>query len=34
MQRRRTAVLAASDLARLAAVLDRPAPDAVPPAWH
>lgn len=34
MQRRRTAVLAASDLARLAAVLDRPVPDEVPPAWH
>lgn len=34
MQRRRTAVLAASDLARLAAVLDRPAPTEVPPAWH
>ncbi|MET3664751.1 hypothetical protein [Caulobacter sp. 1776] len=34
-QRRRTAVLATSDLARLAAVLDRPeAPDVVPPAWH
>ncbi|WP_299002723.1 hypothetical protein [uncultured Caulobacter sp.] len=34
-QRRRTAVLEASDLARLAAVLDRPAPPAeVPPAWH
>jgi 3-methylfumaryl-CoA hydratase len=33
--RRRTAVLAASDLARLAAVLDRPEPPAeVPPAWH
>jgi 3-methylfumaryl-CoA hydratase len=34
MQRRRTAVLAASDLARLAAALDRPTPAAVPPAWH
>lgn len=34
MQRRRTAILAASDLARLAAVLDRPTPAAVPPAWH
>ncbi|PIB93287.1 MaoC family dehydratase N-terminal domain-containing protein [Caulobacter sp. FWC2] len=34
MQRRRTAVLAASDLARLAAVLDRPTPAEVPPAWH
>jgi 3-methylfumaryl-CoA hydratase len=34
MQRRRTAVLAASDLARLAAVLDRPVPTEVPPAWH
>ncbi len=35
MQRRRTAVLAASDLARLAAVLGRAAPtDEVPPAWH
>ena len=34
MQRRRTTVLAASDLARLAAVLDRPTPDEVPPAWH
>jgi len=34
MQRRRTAVLAASDLARLAAVLGRPTPDEVPPAWH
>ena len=34
MQRRRTAVLAASDLARLAAVLDRSAPTEVPPAWH
>jgi len=34
MQRRRTAVLAASDLARLAAVLGRPAPAEVPPAWH
>ncbi|HJV40418.1 hypothetical protein [Caulobacter sp.] len=34
-QRRRTAVLEASDLARLAAVLDRPEPPAeVPPAWH
>lgn len=33
-QRRRTAVLAASDLARLAAVLDRPAPAGVPPGWH
>jgi 3-methylfumaryl-CoA hydratase len=34
-QRRRTAILAASDLARLAAVLGRPeVPDAVPPAWH
>ena len=34
-QRQRKAVLAASDLARLAAVLDRPAPTAeVPPAWH
>jgi acyl-CoA dehydrogenase len=31
----RTAVLAASDLARLAAVLDRPeTPAEVPPAWH
>jgi len=34
MQRRRTAVLAASDLARLAAVLDRRTPGEVPPAWH
>ncbi len=34
MQRRRTAVLTASDLARLAAVLDRPTPEEVPPAWH
>lgn len=34
MQRRRTTVLAASDLARLAAALDRPTPAAVPPAWH
>jgi 3-methylfumaryl-CoA hydratase len=34
MQRRRTTVLAASDLARLAAVLDRPTPAEVPPAWH
>lgn len=34
MQRRRTAVLAASDLARLAALLDRPTPTEVPPAWH
>lgn len=34
-QRSQRAVLAASDLARLAAVLDRPAPMAeVPPAWH
>lgn len=34
-QRQRKAVLAASDLARLAAVLDRPAPTTeVPPAWH
>lgn len=34
-ERRRTAVLAAADLARLAAVLDRPAPtNEVPPAWH
>jgi 3-methylfumaryl-CoA hydratase len=34
-RRRRVAVLAASDLARLAAVLDRPGPPAeVPPAWH
>jgi hydroxyacyl-ACP dehydratase HTD2-like protein with hotdog domain len=34
-ERRRTAVLAATDLARLAAVLDRPEPPAeVPPAWH
>lgn len=34
-QRRRTAVLEASDLARLAAVLDRPDPPSeVPPAWH
>lgn len=34
-QRRRTAVLEAADLARLAAVLDRPTPPAeVPPAWH
>ncbi|PHY22401.1 MaoC family dehydratase N-terminal domain-containing protein [Caulobacter sp. BP25] len=34
-QRRRTAVLEASDLARLAAVLDRPiSPNEVPPAWH
>lgn len=32
--RRRTAVLAASDLARLAAVLNRPTPAEVPPAWH
>jgi len=34
MQRRRTAILAASDLARLAAVLGRPTPEEVPPAWH
>lgn len=34
MQRRRKALLAASDLARLAAVLDRRTPDEVPPAWH
>jgi 3-methylfumaryl-CoA hydratase len=34
MRRRRTAVLAASDLARLAAVLDRSTPAEVPPAWH
>lgn len=34
MQRRRTAVLAALDLARLAALLDRPTPTEVPPAWH
>ncbi|MBO9546461.1 MaoC family dehydratase N-terminal domain-containing protein [Caulobacter sp.] len=35
MHRRRTAVLAASDLARLAAVLGQPTPtDGVPPAWH
>lgn len=34
MERRRTAMLAASDLARLAAVLGRPTPDEVPPAWH
>jgi hydroxyacyl-ACP dehydratase HTD2-like protein with hotdog domain len=34
-QRRRTAMLQASDLARLAAVLDRSEPPAeVPPAWH
>lgn len=34
-QRRRTATLEASDLARLAGVLDRPAPPReVPPAWH
>lgn len=34
-QRRRKAVLEASDLARLAAVLDRPIPPTeVPPAWH
>jgi len=34
-QRRRTAMLEASDLARLAAVLDRPEPPtAVPPGWH
>lgn len=33
-QRRRTAVLAAPDLARLAAVLDRPTPQQVPSAWH
>jgi hydroxyacyl-ACP dehydratase HTD2-like protein with hotdog domain len=34
-QRRRTAMLQATDLARLAAVLDRPEPPAeVPPAWH
>lgn len=34
-QRRRTAMLQASDLARLAAVLDRPEPPTeVPPAWH
>lgn len=33
-ERRRTVVLAASDLDRLAAVLDRPAPAEVPPAWH
>lgn len=32
--RRRTAVLEASDLARLAALLDRHAPAEVPPAWH
>jgi len=34
MQRQRTAVLAASDLARLATLLDRPTPTEVPPAWH
>lgn len=34
MQRRRTAVLAALGLARLAALLDRPTPTEVPPAWH
>ncbi len=34
-ERRRTTVLAAQDLARLAAVLDRPGPPIeVPPAWH
>lgn len=34
-QRRKTALLEASDLARLAAALDRPAPPVeVPPAWH
>ncbi|USQ94780.1 FAS1-like dehydratase domain-containing protein [Caulobacter sp. RL271] len=34
-RRTRKTVLAAQDLARLAAVLDRPAPTAeVPPAWH
>ena len=32
--RKRTTVLAASDLARLAALLDRPPPSEVPPAWH
>lgn len=32
--RKRTAVLAASDLARLAALLNREAPCEVPPAWH
>jgi 3-methylfumaryl-CoA hydratase len=32
--RKRTAVLEASDLARLAALLDRPPPSEVPPAWH
>lgn len=34
MEWRRTAVLEARDLARLAAVLDRPPPTEVPPAWH
>ena len=33
-ERRRMGVLAGSDLARLAAVLDRPTPAEVPPAWH
>lgn len=32
--RKTTAVLEASDLARLAALLDRPPPSEVPPAWH
>lgn len=32
--RERTAVLEAADLARLAALLDRPPPSEVPPAWH
>ena len=33
-ERRRTGMLAGADLARLAAVLDRPTPAEVPPAWH
>ena len=33
-ERRRTSMLSSSDLARLAALLDRPAPAEVPPAWH
>jgi 3-methylfumaryl-CoA hydratase len=32
--RNRTAMLEVSDLARLAALLNRPPPSAVPPAWH
>lgn len=32
--RQRTAVLEAADVARLAALLDRPPPSEVPPAWH